>query len=958
MSEQEAHPQHRRPDTLDDIDLTVLVLATVWSEDAHRRTLESIQTLMAHSGLRAQALLVEMLPPGTDVNLLAQRPTDRLPMVWQQALEQEGFDYLCEYGATARGLRRAVRSARGHHVCLLREGDEIGFRCHADRRVQRRDADLLVAVSAGAPGGLAAHRAMAGGWQQGRGLAALVATLGAYDGALLLRRDYLDDLLGQVGYDANPGYIGYLTEVVTIAALRDAARIQFTEQIAVFPHEYHHRVHRERVAGYVLHCLPVRRAEVGPRWEPRTESLIDATLATLRDLTSGQPSPATLRPAAQDRSRLAEGAMTDGLRAALQWLVGQLRRQWDWLPDGNTVAVPFDDCPAIEPATNTPRVSLVTSAFKGQHVAHSFLSNLLASQGSDQLECLLVTPQPNLVQDLVFEAFALAWPQVKVMPLDHDPGIYACWNVAIEAARGRYVGNANLDDRRDHRHVTALADLLDQSGADVASAAVAITHDLAEITGFAGDAIDLAKRQNLEIWYGQLADAPPQARALRDFFLFGPQGEVTQCMNFPHCMPLWRRDLHERYGRFDEPRHGTYADFALWLQAVSQGARFLHDPRPLGLYYVDPQSHNRRNSDAVTWDAIVRRFLPEGTRIHAPEHVRLETSQLQLPPAPAGGVKFNFGRQLAQNYGNHRAGWSYVMQAFEDFHDPASPVYCNTFVEKRFVWGSDAGDGGCGPVAPHLDPWVGFVHVPPHVPVWFQFEQSNEQVFRKESWQRSLRHCRGLFVLTEYHRQALLRALRPAFPISVLHHPTEFVDEGFSLDAFDANPNKRLVQIGWWLRKLQAAHYLQVDGYTPTLLGRSDWTKNLLAYAERRYHGIEHLPTVDTIDFLDNAAYDRLLTENLVFIDFYDTSANNAVIECIARATPIVVCRHPAVEEYVGRDYPLFYDRVDQIARLVGDRSRIAAAHAWLQRPELRERLTLDHFRRSLAQSEVMRSLS
>jgi hypothetical protein len=243
------------------------------------------------------------------------------------------------------------------------------------------------------------------------------------------------------------------------------------------------------------------------------------------------------------------------------------------------------------------------------------------------------------------------------------------------------------------------------------------------------------------------------------------------------------------------------------------------------------------------------------------------------------------------------------------------------------------------------------------VPSWFQFEQSNEQIFRKDSWRRSLRECRGLFVLTDYHRRSLEAMLRPDFPISVLYHPTEFVDEGFSLDAFDANPDKRLVQIGWWLRKLQAANYLRAPGYTPTLLGRSDWTKNILAHAERRYHGIQQLPPVATIDFLDNDAYDRLLTQNLVFIDFYDTSANNAVIECIARATPIVVCRHPAVEEYLGEDYPLFYDHVHEVAALVADRGRLAAAHQHLLQPALRERLTLAHFQQSLAQSDVMKAL-
>ena len=37
----------------------------------------------------------------------------------------------------------------------------------------------------------------------------------------------------------------------------------------------------------------------------------------------------------------------------------------------------------------------------------------------------------------------------------------------------------------------------------------------------------------------------------------------------------------------------------------------------------------------------------------------------------------------------------------------------------------------------------------------------------------------------------------------------------------------------------------------------------------------------------------------------YETSANNAVIECINSCTPFVAYSHPAIKEYVGNEYPL-----------------------------------------------------
>ncbi|MCB1995190.1 MAG: hypothetical protein KDG57_04790, partial [Rhodoferax sp.] len=862
---------------------------------------------------------------------------------------------------TRDGWVKRQKSYTDLSAIRVREGDEIGWRRDAGNILARRDLDALIALPAVGEHALAAHRALAGLPPAALAVGLLVGLAGAYSGGLVVRRDWLDDVLGEVGYDAEAGYAGFLAEVLTLAALRGPARVAFTEALAVFPTEAHTQRHRDRVTRYVWPVLPLRRREAARRLEPRSDALFDALLEHLRACTVGARTPQRQRTPNPQAEHLRRdvGRPTAAMLGLLDWAVAQWCRQWEHpLPPALQVQdplLPWRAAPLPAPADlPEPRVSLITSAFRGEAVAFSFLDNLRRQLGFDtEAEAIIVCPQPNLAQDLVFGHFALVTPQVRLVALDQDPGIYGCWNHAIGLARGRYLSNANLDDRRDHRQLGRLLDWLDVTGGDVASAAVVITHDAADLVDFNGDVSSRVGTGALECWF---ATGQAGLRQLDDFFLRDGSGAVTQCMNFPHCMPVWRRSLHARFGLFDEAANGTYADFAFWLRAAAGGARVLHDPQPLGLYHVDPASHNRRNADALTWDAVVRPFLPPGTVVHAPTHVARQpgrrTAAVGVPDAPA--PRLDFGAQLAQHYGTHRSGWTYVLQAFEPFHSADAEVECHTFLEKRFVWGSDPGDGGCGPVRPFTRPWVGFMHVPPGVPGWFQAEQSPARVLSLTSWRRSQPECRGLFVLSDHHRRWLERALRPDFPISVLLHPTEFVEEAFSMERFLANPEKRLVQVGWWLRKLAAVNHLRVPGLKPTLLGH-DWTKNMMRYAERRVHGLTDLPAVDQIGFLDNADYDRLLAENIVFVDFYDTSANNAVIECIARATPIVVCRHPAVEEYVGANYPLFFDAPADIPRLVADLGRIAAAHACLKASAMRDRLTLQAFARDFAASEVVR---
>src|SRR5690606_26441350 len=45
--------------------------------------------------------------------------------------------------------------------------------------------------------------------------------------------------------------------------------------------------------------------------------------------------------------------------------------------------------------------------------------------------------------------------------------------------------------------------------------------------------------------------------------------------NIMHCMPVWRKSLHDEHGYFNEEKYGTSADWAFWLECTSKGESFL-----------------------------------------------------------------------------------------------------------------------------------------------------------------------------------------------------------------------------------------------------------------------------------------------------------------------------------------------------------------------------------------------
>ena len=97
-------------------------------------------------------------------------------------------------------------------------------------------------------------------------------------------------------------------------------------------------------------------------------------------------------------------------------------------------------------------------------------------------------------------------------------------------------------------------------------------------------------------------------------------------------------------------------------------------------------------------------------------------------------------------------------------------------------------------------------------------------------------------------------------------------------------------------------------------------------------------------------------TMNIVFVDMYDSSANNAVIECIARDTPILINPLPAVVEYLGEDYPFYFNDLDEAAEKINDHDLIEETYKYLNNMN-KDFLTQEYFLRSFVESEIYKGI-
>ena len=265
-------------------------------------------------------------------------------------------------------------------------------------------------------------------------------------------------------------------------------------------------------------------------------------------------------------------------------------------------------------------------------------------------------------------------------------------------------------------------------------------------------------------------------------------------------------------------------------------------------------------------------------------------------------------------------------------------------------------------------PWVGFFHNPPNMPHWFDYQHSPRSILKRTIIKNSLPYCQGIFVFSQYMKDWLRK--QPEVPttlaISVLYHPTTF-DESvpkFSFDRFLSNPSKSITQIGYWLRVMSGLAELKAPAeFVKKWLYGNKHAFNCLdrellsrSNSESEYNSWKQLMSdqVQIVDHINNEEYDEMLTQNLVFLYLYDSSCNNAIIECIVRATPILVNRIPPVVEYLGPDYPLYFDNLEEASRKLADVNLIKSAHEYLKNNNvIRERLTDKRFLEDVVKSDV-----
>jgi GT2 family glycosyltransferase/glycosyltransferase involved in cell wall biosynthesis len=213
-------------------------------------------------------------------------------------------------------------------------------------------------------------------------------------------------------------------------------------------------------------------------------------------------------------------------------------------------------------------VSAIVSTYKSERFMEGKLRDLLRQTLGERLEIIVIDSNSPENERAIVEKFKVQHGNIKYIRTNERETVYQAWNRGIKAASGKYVTNANTDDRLRFDALEILANELEHNpGISLVYADFFITNT-----------------ENMEF-----------SSHIRTGYSIKPDYSPAIMLHGCHMgpQPLWRKSIHDEIGYFDESLTSA-GDYEFWCRIACNHA-MKHIPEFLGLYFHNPGGVANRN---------------------------------------------------------------------------------------------------------------------------------------------------------------------------------------------------------------------------------------------------------------------------------------------------------------------------------------------------------------------------
>lgn len=277
-------------------------------------------------------------------------------------------------------------------------------------------------------------------------------------------------------------------------------------------------------------------------------------------------------------------------------------------------------------------------------------------------------------------------------------------------------------------------------------------------------------------------------------------------------------------------------------------------------------------------------------------------------------------------------GWKEVINNFINLYDHNlynfdKQIFFDICIEKLLVLGNKSEKKICLKEIYNNDyKIITFIHNPPfqkwykdnyrtniNDKIIFNNDYTNKNLFKMIENNTLEDNICYFYTFTNNHKEYIYNKC-PLYKNKLLTvtHPIEITDAEKKFDINLFNQNKQIFHIGWRYRNFKYfIDFNKPKEYHKTILIKKEF--------EQEWNKISNSYKLDEITILkelNNNEYEKIFTNSCIFVYLEDASAHNLILECIKFNTPIIINKLQPIIEYLGEDYPLYYENSSDLQLL------------------------------------------
>ena len=522
---------------------------------------------------------------------------------------------------------------------------------------------------------------------------------------------------------------------------------------------------------------------------------------------------------------------------------------------------------------------------------------------------LYLFPETNTYKTNLKINFLKKFKNIKIteISLSDDKGLYYFWNNAIKNCKTNFISSFNPDDLRGIKWANELLSN--------------ISPNLFVICPNTIPYYDLNKKYrnlyNNNNWFGsrlnldennELKKMCISKENLKIEDLFQINNNKIETYNVPNTSPIWDITIHKKIGLFNEKKYGEYTDFVMWLNCIKNNFNIKLIDYYICFYISDSQYHKKTN-DFDKFIKLINNYLP----LKYIEFSKKQMFNCEL-------TKSSFGK-------HHFYGWNWVVEEInKEFNSNDKGIILDPFVERTFnnEWEKDIG----GENFIYSTYWIGIVHTTPKPSKLSESKNFINYYFGLSNFRESLKLCKGLICLGPSVKKYLnktLKELNLKISVKMLKHPFPKINKSFN----NNNIKNRINHVGFHLRNLKS--FIDLKHINKRFLIPKLWEEMKKEWYIKNIIGKECYKNNILYENLNNIEYEKMCLNEIIFVDFYDVAGSNLISEAISFNTPIIINRLEQTEYYFGKNYPLFYNSLDEANELANNMIKIKSGTEYLK---------------------------